>query len=92
MFVVGATRPDLLAFIRESFPEHFFLIPGVGAQGGDLSEVSRIAMNQDCGILVNLSRNIIYASGERDFDQGARLAAAKVQEKMETLLRVKQII
>ena len=92
MFVVGATRPDLLAFIRESFPEHFFLIPGVGAQGGDLSEVSRIAMNQDCGILVNLSRNIIYASTEPDFDQGARLAAAKVQKEMEALLRMKQII
>jgi orotidine-5'-phosphate decarboxylase len=91
MFVVGATRPDLLAFIRNSFPEHFFLIPGVGAQGGDLSEVSGIALNQDVGILVNLSRSIIYASSEPDFDQGARFAAAAVQKEMEILLKGKQI-
>lgn len=92
MFVVGATRTDLLGFIRKRFPEHFFLIPGVGAQGGDLSEVSTVALNRDAGILVNLSRNIIYASGGRDFEQGARLAAAAVQKEMESLLRMKQVI
>jgi orotidine-5'-phosphate decarboxylase len=92
MFVVGATQPDLLTFIRENFPDHFFLIPGVGAQGGSLAEVSRIALNKDAGILVNLSRNIIFASPDKDFDAAARQVAIGVRKEMEMMLREKQII
>ena len=68
MFVVGATKIEQLAEIRELLPEHFFLIPGVGAQGGSLEEVSRRAMNKDIGILVNASRQIIFASSGTTWD------------------------
>src|SRR3954452_13220661 len=71
MFVVGATKPEQLEDIRKSFPEHFFLVPGVGAQGGSLQEVSKAGLNSDCGILVNASRAIIYASGDEDFAEAA---------------------
>lgn len=92
MFVVGATQLDLLTFIRENFPDHFFLIPGVGAQGGNLTEVSKIALNKEIGILVNLSRHIIFASGDKDFDQGARDAALVVQNEMEEILKAKKLV
>ncbi|MES2005721.1 MAG: orotidine-5'-phosphate decarboxylase [Bacteroidota bacterium] len=75
MFVVGATRASDLAHIRTIVPEHFLLVPGVGAQGGSLGEVSRYGLNTDCGLLVNASRAIIFASGGQDFaEQGTKVA------------------
>ncbi|MEE4178064.1 MAG: orotidine-5'-phosphate decarboxylase [Bacteroides sp.] len=92
MFVMGATRPEMLQDIRQVAPSHFFLVPGVGAQGGSLQDVSRMAMNNDCGILVNVSRNIIFASTGKNFDEKAREAALGYQKQMEFLLSEKQII
>ncbi len=82
MYVVGATRADKIGEIRKLAPEHFFLVPGIGAQGGDLGEVSRYGMNRQCGLLVNSSRAIIYASAEKDFALVAGLEAKKVAEEM----------
>ena len=86
MFVVGATKIEQLAEIRELLPEHFFLIPGVGAQGGSLEEVSRRAMNKDIGILVNASRQIIFASSGTDFAEKAREQALLLQQAMEPFI------
>ncbi|MFT4031561.1 MAG: orotidine-5'-phosphate decarboxylase [Siphonobacter sp.] len=82
MYVVGATRADQLQRVRELAPEHFLLVPGVGAQGGSLSEVSKFGMNRQCGLLVNSSRGIIYASPGTDFAQAAAKEAKKVQQEM----------
>jgi len=86
MYVVGATRVDKLSEIRELAPNHFFLVPGVGAQGGNLEEVSKHGMNKDCGLLVNSARGIIYASVNEDFADVARSEAKKLQEEMKMLL------
>jgi orotidine-5'-phosphate decarboxylase len=86
MFVVGATRADLIKDVRTIVPDHFLLIPGVGAQGGNLSDVAENGMNKDCGLLVNASRSIIYASKGKDFAEKAREEALKMQEEMEMLL------
>jgi orotidine-5'-phosphate decarboxylase len=86
MFVVGATRIAELSNARKLTPHHFYLIPGVGAQGGSLKEVSEEAMTKDCGILVNASRAIIYASGEKDFAEKARTIAKEYQEEMKGYL------
>jgi orotidine-5'-phosphate decarboxylase len=86
MYVVGATQADKVASIRELAPEHFFLVPGVGAQGGDLEEVSKHGMNKQCGLLVNSARAIIYASTEKDFALRAGGEAKKVQGEMEKYL------
>lgn len=86
MFVVGATKIEQLADIRKLLPEHFFLIPGVGAQGGSLEEVSRRAMNKDIGILVNASRQIIFASSGTDFAEKAREQALLLQQAMEPFI------
>ena len=86
MYVVGATQAALLQEIRKIVPDHFLLIPGVGAQGGSLEEVARNGMNKQCGLLVNSSRDIIYASKGEDFAQAAGEAAQAVQEKMAVLL------
>ena len=86
MFVVGATRGDELLKIREIAPDHFFLVPGVGAQGGSLSEISEKAMNNDVGILVNASRDIIYASSNADFAEVAGLKAKGYAEEMANYL------
>lgn len=75
MFVVGATRSDEFINLRKLAPDHFFLVPGVGAQGGSLEEISKKAMNKDVGILVNVSRDIIYASNGTDFADAAGLKA-----------------
>lgn len=86
MYVVGATRPDYLEAVRRIVPEHFLLVPGVGAQGGSLDDVARLGMNKQCGLLVNSSRGIIYAdSGER-FAEAARRSAEELQQKMRGLL------
>jgi orotidine-5'-phosphate decarboxylase len=82
MYVVGATQADKMEQIRQLAPEHFFLVPGVGAQGGDLEMVSKYGMNKDCGLLVNSARAIIYASSGKDFADVARKEARKVREEM----------
>lgn len=82
MFVVGATQADEFVNIRKIIPNHFLLVPGVGAQGGSLKEISEKAMTDDCGILVNSSRAIIYASGETDFADKARAMAIAAQQEM----------
>ena len=86
MYVVGATRADHLKDIRELIPDHFLLIPGVGAQGGDLEEVVRNGMNKSIGLIVNASRAILYASQETDFDRTARKKSLEIQQEMEKLL------
>jgi orotidine-5'-phosphate decarboxylase len=87
MYVVGATKAEKLKEIREIVPDHFLLVPGVGAQGGSLKEVVQNGMNSKCGLLVNSSRGIIYASVETDFADKAKLAAQEVQEEMAELLK-----
>ncbi len=82
MYVVGATKADMLQDIRAIVPDSFLLVPGVGAQGGSLSEVCRYGLNKDCGLLVNSSRGIIYASGDVDFAEVARHEAQKLQQEM----------
>lgn len=86
MYVVGATKADMLADIRNIIPEHFLLVPGVGAQGGSLQEVAKYGMNSTCGLLVNSSRQIIYAASDDTFADAARTEAFKVQKEMEELL------
>lgn len=86
MYVVGATRSALLKKVRAIVPDHFLLVPGVGAQGGSLEEVAQNGMNKDCGLLVNSSRGIIYASNGQDFAEKAREEAQRLQSEMSTLL------
>jgi orotidine-5'-phosphate decarboxylase len=88
MYVVGATRGERIAEVRKIVPEHFFLVPGVGAQGGSLEEVAKYGMNAHCGLLVNSSRGIIYAGNGTDFADSARKEASKLQEEMEKLLEI----
>lgn len=87
MFVVGATHPEQFQAIRAIAPEHFLLVPGVGAQGGDLEAISRYGFNEQCGLLVNSSRGIIYAGGGEDFAAKARNAAQQLQQKMANYLQ-----
>lgn len=87
MFVVGATQADEFINIRKLTPGHFYLVPGVGAQGGSLKEISEKAMTEDCGILVNASRAIIYASEKEDFVEEARAIAQEYKEEMSQYLR-----
>ena len=86
MYVVGATKADMLEAIRGIVPDAFLLVPGVGAQGGSLSEVCRYGINKDCGLLVNSSRGIIYASNGEDFAERAAEEAHKLQQQMATEL------
>jgi orotidine-5'-phosphate decarboxylase len=86
MYVVGATKAESLAGIRKLVPDHFLLVPGVGAQGGSLEEVAKYGMNDDCGLLVNSSRGIIYASNGDDFATRAGEEARKLQQEMELYL------
>jgi len=86
MFVIGATQADEFINIRKLTPDHFYLVPGVGAQGGSLKEISEKAMNKDCGILVNASRAIIYDSEGKDFAEKARKVALQYQQEMSTYL------
>lgn len=82
MYVVGATKADMLEKIRTIVPDNFLLVPGVGAQGGSLQEVCRYGLNKDCGLIVNSSRGIIYASNDTDFAQRAGEEAQKLQQQM----------
>lgn len=86
MYVVGATKAEALAGIRQIVPEHFLLVPGVGAQGGSLQEVAKYGLNGHCGLLVNSSRGIIYASKENDFAEKAYEAAKEMQVEMDEIL------
>ncbi len=86
MFVVGATRAEQFAHVRSLAPNNFFLVPGVGAQGGDLKTISKAGFNNQCGLLVNSSRQIIYAGNQEDFALRAGEEARKVQQEMEALL------
>lgn len=86
MFVVGATHPEKIGGIRQLAPDYFFLVPGYGAQGGDLGQVSKYGMNSKCGLLVNSARAIIYASSGDDFAEAARSEAKKVQQEMSNYL------
>lgn len=86
MYVVGATQGQLFEDIRRIVPNHFLLVPGVGAQGGSLEEVCRYGMNKDCGLLVNSSRAIIYADAGETFAQSAAAAAKEVQQQMASIL------
>lgn len=89
MYVVGATRPEYFQKIRNIVPDHFLLVPGVGAQGGDLQGVCQFGLNSDVGLLVNSSRGIIYASSQKDFAQKARLKAVELQQEMLGILEKK---
>lgn len=86
MYVVGATKSEKLKEIRKIVPDHFLLVPGVGAQGGSLEEVAKYGMNIDCGLLVNSSRGIIYASSDQDFALRAKEESKKMQEEMKGYL------
>jgi orotidine-5'-phosphate decarboxylase len=86
MYVVGATKAEYFTEIRKIVPDSFLLVPGVGAQGGSLSEVCKYGMNSNVGLLINSSRGIIYASNGTDFAAAARAAAFKMQREMELIL------
>lgn len=87
MYVVGATKADYFAEIRKIIPDSFLLVPGVGAQGGNLQEVCQFGLNKDIGLLINSSRGIIYASSEKDFAQKACQEAEKLQQQMQQILK-----
>ncbi len=92
MYVVGATRAEMLKDIRKIAPEHFLLVPGVGAQGGSLQEVAKYGMNDNCGLLVNSSRGIIFADSTENFAKVAGEKAKEIQLEMESLLKLHKII
>ena len=86
MYVVGATKAEMLSDIRKIIPEHFLLVPGVGAQGGSLEEVAKYGMNSNCGLLVNSSRGIIFADNTENFAKTAGEKAKELQEQMQKLM------
>lgn len=92
MYVVGATKAEMLGGIRAIVPDHFLLVPGVGAQGGSLEEVAKYGMNSHCGLIVNSSRGIIFADKTENFAVRAGEEARKLQQAMEQLLREKGIL
>lgn len=93
MYVVGATQAsEEIANIRDIVPDNFLLVPGIGAQGGSLEDVAEYGMNENCGLLVNSSRGIIYAGHDETFMDAAKEEARKLQQQMENLLKKKQII
>ena len=92
MYVVGATRAEMLNSIRKLVPEHFLLVPGVGAQGGSLEEVAKYGLNSKCGLLVNSSRGIIFADSSENFDKVAGEKAMEIQVEMEKYLHQHKLI
>ncbi|NLA63767.1 MAG: orotidine 5'-phosphate decarboxylase, partial [Bacteroidales bacterium] len=86
MYVVGATQDKLFSRVRKIVPNHFLLVPGIGAQGGSLEAVCKVGMNSSCGLLVNSSRAIIYAENSEDFATAAGKEAQKVQLEMAEML------
>jgi len=87
MFVAAATRANMLVVVRDHVPEHFLLVPGVGAQGGSLDDVFKYGKNTDCGLIVNLSRTIIYGDNTKRFNEAAGEKAREIQQQMEALLK-----
>ena len=87
MYVIGATKANMLVDVRKIIPEHFLLVPGIGAQGGSLQEVAKYGMNKNCGLLVNSSRGIIYADNTKDFAKIAGIKAKELQTEMCELLK-----
>jgi len=87
MYVVGATKAESFKEIRKIVPDHFILVPGVGAQGGDLEQVAEYGMNKSCGLLVNSSRAIIFADNSENFDKAAAEKAREMQQQMDVLLQ-----
>ena len=87
MYVVGATRPEYFQEIRKIIPDHFLLVPGIGAQGGDLQGVCKYGMNKDIGLLINSSRGIIYASKDQDFAEAAAQKTLELQAEMEIIMK-----
>ena len=87
MYVIGATRAEFLSDVRRIVPDHFLLVPGVGAQGGSLEEVCRYGLNKDIGLLINASRSILYAGKDTDFAEAARAEAARMQQQMQVYVR-----
>jgi len=92
MYVVGATQADMLRDVRKLVPDHFLLVPGEGAQGGSLQEVAKHGLNAQCGLIVNSSRGIIYASSDKNFAQAAKKNALEVQGEMEIILKKNNLI
>ena len=92
MYVVGATRAEMLKDIRKIVPDHFLLVPGVGAQGGSLEDVASYGMNGKCGLLVNSSRGIIFADNTENFDKVAGEKAKEIQSEMEKYLSERNLI
>ena len=88
MFVVGATRPEFFETIRKIVPNHFLLVPGIGAQGGNLQEVCKYGLNENIGLLINSSRGVIYASNGKDFAQKANQKAFEIQQEMQEILEI----
>jgi orotidine-5'-phosphate decarboxylase len=86
MFVIGATQPESFKSVREIVPNHFLLVPGVGAQGGSLEAVCQYGLNADVGLLINSSRDIIFAGNDANFAQKASEKALEIQQKMEILM------
>jgi orotidine-5'-phosphate decarboxylase len=92
MYVVGATKSMEFINIRQFAPDNFLLVPGVGAQGGNLEEVCKYGLNKDCGLIVNASRSIIYAGNGEDFADAARAEALNIQQQMQVELEKAGII
>lgn len=92
MYVVGATKAEMLAGIRKIVPDHFLLVPGVGAQGGDLNEVARYGLSKECGLLVNASRSILFASSGEDFATVAAAEAKSMQSQMAEIMKKSAIL
>jgi orotidine-5'-phosphate decarboxylase len=92
MYVVGATRAEMIKDIRKIVPDHFLLVPGVGAQGGSLAEVAKYGLNNKCGLLVNSSRGIIFADNTENFDKVAGEKAREIQQEMEGYLSERNLI
>jgi len=92
MYVVGATKAGMFSRIRKLIPEHFLLVPGVGSQGGSLQEVARHGLNDQCGLLVNASRSILYADVTNRFEEAARQEAYRLQQQMEQTLAARELL
>ena len=92
MFVVGATHPELFSEVRRIVPDHFLLVPGIGAQGGDLGKICSNGLNNRCGLIVNVSRSIIFKDSSGDFDKSARKEALHIQSEMAEILKNHKLI
>ena len=92
MYVVGATQGQLFEDVRKIVPNHFLLVPGIGAQGGSLEDVCRYGMNQECGLLVNSSRGIIYAENNENFAYAAAREAQKLQQVLSDKTQTERLL